>query len=84
METKNKSVSLERIRRRLHFTNHCYVEPEGLSGGLALWWMDDFQLDVRHKSRNMIRAVISTSSFSSSWAISFVYAPSQRSLRRNF
>ena len=84
METKNKSVSLERIWRRVHFTNQCYVESEGLSEGLALWWMDDFQLDIRHKSRNMIRAVISISSFSPSWAILFVYAPPQRSLRRNF
>ena len=38
METKNKEEKLEMLRRRNGFEKGCYVEPEGLSGGLAVWW----------------------------------------------
>ncbi|KAL7246469.1 hypothetical protein ACSBR2_001546 [Camellia fascicularis] len=40
METKNKRAKLDRNRQSLNFSNSCYVEPIGTSGGLALWWMD--------------------------------------------
>ncbi|KAH7834805.1 hypothetical protein Vadar_019912 [Vaccinium darrowii] len=41
METKNNSNKLESIRKRLQFSNSWYVEPQGLSGGLALWWTSE-------------------------------------------
>ena len=37
METKNKSWRLERMRKKMGFEDGYYVEPKGLSGGLALW-----------------------------------------------
>ncbi|KAH7860566.1 hypothetical protein Vadar_014937 [Vaccinium darrowii] len=37
MESKNNKVKLETIRCKLGFDGSCYVDPEGLSGGLALW-----------------------------------------------
>ena len=40
METKNKSRKLEGMRQKLRFDEGVYVEPEGLSEGLALWWKD--------------------------------------------
>ncbi|KAL7181874.1 hypothetical protein ACSBR1_040730 [Camellia fascicularis] len=83
MEAKNKLVYLERICRRLSFNQKCYVDPEGASCGLALWWNDEIHMDIRFKSKFMIRGVI-TSDNSSCWAVSFVYAPSQRSVRRVF
>ena len=36
MKTKNKEEKLEIVRRKAKFDMACYVDPEGLSGGLAL------------------------------------------------
>ena len=38
MEIKNKSSKMEVLRKKLLFNESMYVELEGLSGGLALWW----------------------------------------------
>ncbi|KAF7127011.1 hypothetical protein RHSIM_Rhsim11G0149500 [Rhododendron simsii] len=75
METKNKRDILEKIRRRLHFSNGSYVDPIGLSGGLALWWKDGVDVDIRYKSRNLFSCIIKWPSMSSKWLCSFVYAP---------
>lgn len=58
METKNKSGKLDRVRRRLQFSHKCYVDPEGLSGGLALWWTDEVDIEVRLKSKHFFRCVV--------------------------
>lgn len=58
METKNKEAKLERIRRRLKFTNFAYVNPVGISGGLDLWWNDEFEVNVVKKDKNMINAKV--------------------------
>ncbi|KAH7865092.1 hypothetical protein Vadar_002098 [Vaccinium darrowii] len=54
METKNNRNTLDRFRKRLQFPNSCYVDPIGLSGGLALWWKDEVDVEVRWKSKNII------------------------------
>ncbi|KAF7131646.1 hypothetical protein RHSIM_Rhsim09G0090900 [Rhododendron simsii] len=46
METKNHKAKMEAIRRNLMFDESSYVEPEGFSGGLALWWTKDVEVDV--------------------------------------
>ncbi|KAL7212909.1 hypothetical protein ACSBR2_015580 [Camellia fascicularis] len=84
METKNKEARLERIRRGLHFPNKCYVNPEGLSGGLALWWSDSVHLDIRFTSRNLIKGSFLNSFSHCSLSVLFVYAPPQKGLRRCF
>ncbi|KAF5932332.1 hypothetical protein HYC85_028503 [Camellia sinensis] len=71
METKNKKFKLEGIRRRLHFPNHCYVDP----GSLALWWSDEVNLQVRHKSPNIFRCIISKGAITEDWLATFVFAP---------
>ncbi|KAI7988028.1 hypothetical protein LOK49_LG13G02958 [Camellia lanceoleosa] len=83
METKNKASFLDRLCRHFHFSHKSYVDPIGVSGGLALWWTDDIHLDVRFSLWNMIRSVISSFDSQSSWAATFVYAPPQRLLRKN-
>ncbi|XP_028081678.1 uncharacterized protein LOC114283052 [Camellia sinensis] len=83
METKNKRTMLERIRRSLSFSNSCYVDLIGSSGGLALWWMDRFVLDVRSKSPNILRCIISPFA-GRCWAASFIYTPPCRRELRAF
>lgn len=84
METKNKHFKLEDIRRRLYFPNHCYVDPIGLSGGLALWWSDEVNLQVRHKSSNIFRCIFSKGATSEDWLATFVYALSRWPDRQAF
>lgn len=84
METKNKRPALERIQRALHFKNNCYVDPEGTSGGLALWWTDEVNLDIRFKTKNIIRAVVSSPSLRFDWVTTFIYAPPKRQERALF
>ncbi|KAL7163112.1 hypothetical protein ACSBR2_039248 [Camellia fascicularis] len=84
METKNKAARLERVKRSLNFSHKCYVEPEGLLGGLALWWTDEVNIDLRFKSKNLIRGVVSPPDKLCNWAVVFVYAPPQRENRRGF
>ncbi|KAG5523350.1 hypothetical protein RHGRI_035240 [Rhododendron griersonianum] len=84
METKNKRDALERIRRRLHFSNSSYVDPVGLWGGLALWWKDDVDIDVRYKTKNMFRCVVTWPSSSNKWLSTFIYAPPNWQHRAEF
>lgn len=49
------------------------MEPEGLSGGLALWWMDEVSVEVEFSHKNLMHTVVSNKADSSSWATTFVY-----------
>ncbi|KAF7148704.1 hypothetical protein RHSIM_Rhsim03G0167500 [Rhododendron simsii] len=73
METKNNKVKLETIRRNLKFDSGTYVEPEGLSGGLALWWNKEVELDVELATKNFMHVIVSDKSVSSCWATTFIY-----------
>ncbi|KAG5537913.1 hypothetical protein RHGRI_025114 [Rhododendron griersonianum] len=81
METKNNKVKMETIRVKLGFDSGVYVYPEGLSGGLALWWMKEVEIDVDIASKNFIHAVISEKASSSVWAATFIYGCPTRSGR---
>ena len=74
METKNKSPKLERLRRSFKFPFFIYVDPVGLSGGLALWWSEGFDLHVAEKNRNLIHVWCRLPTHPSFWQCSFIYA----------
>ena len=84
MDTKNKALKLERIRRRCQFSNRIYANPVGASGSVALWWMDSVSLDVRFRSKNLIRCTVGNVGVDSVWTVSFIYAPPSRSDRKEF
>lgn len=84
METKNKRSFLERVRRQLYFSNFSYVDPVGASGGLALWWTDEVDLQIRAQSQNAFRCIIKLNGAASSWLATFVYAPPRWPERRAF
>ncbi|KAG5548219.1 hypothetical protein RHGRI_013800 [Rhododendron griersonianum] len=81
METKNNKVKLETIRRSFKFDSSSYVEPVGLSGGLALWWNKDVELDVELSTKNFIHVVVTDKLLSKCWAATFVYGCPVRSGR---
>jgi hypothetical protein len=58
IETLSKKVVLERIRCRLGFEGVFVVDPLGRSGGLALLWKGDVNLEIFNFSRNHINVVV--------------------------
>ncbi|OMO61796.1 hypothetical protein CCACVL1_23233 [Corchorus capsularis] len=54
METKNKRSYMKGLKRKLKFSHDFYVDPDGLSGGLALWWTDDVKVKILRSCKNLI------------------------------
>ncbi|KAF7154618.1 hypothetical protein RHSIM_Rhsim01G0048000 [Rhododendron simsii] len=78
MKTKNNKVLLETIRRRLDLDFGSYVDPIGLSEGLALWWKNEVEIDIETSTKNIVHTVISEKSTSHVWAASFTYGSPNR------
>lgn len=56
--TKNKKEKVELVRRKLKFSEGFMVEPEGLSGGIALWWKGDWTVNILGNSRNVVESMV--------------------------
>ncbi|KAK4254083.1 hypothetical protein QN277_009512 [Acacia crassicarpa] len=82
METKINSDRIKRLRLKCGFECDLYVEPRGLSGGLAVWWSASISLTVLYKSRNIIHVVVDTDCLGLPKYISFVYGPPKEGERR--
>ncbi|XP_054821806.1 uncharacterized protein LOC129320399 isoform X2 [Prosopis cineraria] len=67
METRQKAIYLDRIKRRCGMTHSWYVDPIGLSGGLALWWKNDIDIHVIFSCKNYIHIAAA----SNSWILNF-------------
>ncbi|KAK8601778.1 hypothetical protein V6N12_051603 [Hibiscus sabdariffa] len=59
---------------KMKMDNAFYVEPEGIAGGLALWWSQEVKLSVMHSDKNFIDTVISING-EPEWFGTFIYAP---------
>ena len=53
-ELKNKKPVLQNLQAELAYDQLFTVEPLGQSGGLALFFMDDFQISVLFSNNHMI------------------------------
>ncbi|KAH7857525.1 hypothetical protein Vadar_013640 [Vaccinium darrowii] len=73
METKNKANKVDRIRRSLNFSNSVYVDPCGLSGGLALWWNSNISVDILEANQHFIHARCNDHQGLKSFLVTFVY-----------
>lgn len=54
METKNQDDVVFHVFQSMGFVNNFTVPPQGLSGGLALFWKEDVLLEVLSSSKNFI------------------------------
>ncbi|KAK4269796.1 hypothetical protein QN277_022905 [Acacia crassicarpa] len=75
METKQKARYVRKIRRRYGFDEEWLVDPIGLSGGLALWWLDSIKVDILFSSSNIIHTRIDGGEFSAPEYITFICRP---------
>lgn len=54
MGTKNKEEKLELLRKRMVYEGACYMDPKGLSSGLAVWWKEQDKVRIIGKCKNLI------------------------------
>ena len=73
METKAKTIRIERIRNRLGLANGLIVPCISRSGGLALLWAREVDLEIKSYSKNHIDAVIKEHDSNFYWRITGFY-----------
>jgi len=74
METKNKAMMVERIRRKLKFQKLYLVDPTGIAGGLAIMWQEEIDLKVQASSKQFIDVQCIDPDSKQGMQITFVHA----------
>lgn len=80
METKQQFEYVNGLKKTLGYDQLVTVEPEGLSGGLAVLWKDSYQVDVISKDKRIIDLKVTIGS--TSFFLSCVYGNPVRARRR--
>ncbi|KAG2267781.1 hypothetical protein Bca52824_062336 [Brassica carinata] len=80
METKQKFEFVNGLKKTLGYDKLITVEPEGLSGGLALMWKDSYNVVVLSTDKRIIDLKVSIGS--TSFYLSCVYGDPVRTIRR--
>ena len=57
------------------FEEEWTIHPQGLSGGLSLWWDASIRVDVIHSSQNIINVKVQSTSVSTPDYVTCVYCP---------
>ncbi|EFH59772.1 predicted protein [Arabidopsis lyrata subsp. lyrata] len=54
METKNSSNHVLDVKKWLGYDSSHIVDPEGLSGGLAIFWKASYDVEILHSDKRII------------------------------
>jgi len=54
LETKNSSNRVLEVKKWMGYDNAHLLDPEGLSGGLALFWKSSYDIEVLHSDKRII------------------------------
>ena len=73
METKIKKKAMEKVMEKIKFVNGLVVPSEGRSGGLAMLWKREVQLEIMGYSRNHIDAIVTEQVSGYRWRITGFY-----------
>ena len=73
METKSKIKWMEKIKNRIDFGNGLIVPNKGRSGGVALLWTREVNLDISSYSGNHIDAIVRETECNFKWRITGFY-----------
>ncbi|KAG7586642.1 Reverse transcriptase zinc-binding domain [Arabidopsis thaliana x Arabidopsis arenosa] len=80
LETKNSSHHVLNVKQWLGYDFAHIVDPEGLSGGLALFWKASYDVEVLHSDKRIIDTKVKIGSL---WFfVSFVYGDPACNLRQ--
>jgi exonuclease III len=72
-ETRQKSNRMERLKRRFGLGGYVGCDSDGLSGGLALYWHESMQVDVKEVTSRYIDVHVRESISGPLWHATFVY-----------
>ena len=72
-ETKMGIAGMKRIKMKLCFVNGLYVQSQRKSGGLALFWRKDVNLEIKSYSRHHIDAVVAEEQSGFKWRLTGFY-----------
>jgi hypothetical protein len=73
METKLQRTKMTCLRVKLGFDSMFVVDSVGRSGGLALFWKEDVQLEIQNYSNRHINAVITEPGQNFQWKLTGFY-----------
>jgi hypothetical protein len=73
METKVSSYRMESIKVRTRYKNVFAVDSMGRSGGLALMWSEDVQVEIENYSRRHVNALVKTEINGGTWKLTGFY-----------
>ncbi|KAK9024523.1 hypothetical protein V6N11_004682 [Hibiscus sabdariffa] len=82
-ETKQQRKYLEKTKVKMKLTHSYFVEPDGLAGGLSLWWTKETQITILRSGKHFIDAKISVNG-EEEWFGSFIYGPPYREDKQEF
>ena len=74
METKSKVKQMEKIKNRIGFANGLIVPSRGRSGGVALFWTQEVNLDINSYSGNHIDTIVKETEGNFQWRITSFYS----------
>ena len=69
METKSKTNCMEMVKNRIGMANDLIIPCIGRSGGLALLWAREVDLEIKNFSNNHIDATITEPSNNFKWRL---------------
>ena len=67
----------------MRYENRYYVNPEGLSGGLALWWNNEVEVKVIEAIKNCIDTLVEMEDKKGRSRVCWIYASTDFDERRN-
>ena len=82
LKTKVKTNRIERIRDRIWFANGLIILSRGRSGGLALLWTRETNLEIKRFGNHHIDAIVTETSSSFKWRITGFYSHLQTHMKQ--
>lgn len=75
METRNQESVIQQVQRRLKYNNSFVVNPQGLAGGMVLFWTDQISLTITHSTPHLIDTFCSENGGINSMCLTALHAP---------
>ncbi|CAB4264214.1 unnamed protein product [Prunus armeniaca] len=73
-----KDNAINVIRQKLGYRNSFNFDPDGIAGGLSLWWNDDLDIQILSSSKNVIDTAIISRNGDCPKRITWVYSTLHR------
>ncbi|KAF8080915.1 hypothetical protein N665_0914s0003 [Sinapis alba] len=81
VETKNKDSFVQSLGKELQYPHSFVISPEGLGGGLAIFWRDTIECNF-FRTPTLYQTDILVTEGSSTFCLTYVYGNPQRQLRQ--